>query len=101
MRLWDVATSTLRNTLPGIGSGPVLSLAYSPDGQTLAGGTERNTIGLWDTQTDTLTNTLEHRGIVLSLAFSPDGQTLASGVGDLSCARGGGRNPHRGERRVR
>ena len=83
--LWDMETGSLRNTLPRIdGSGSVLSLAYSPDGLTLAGGTGRNTIGLWNTQTDTLINTLEHRGSVLSLAFSPDDRTLASGVGDIS-----------------
>ncbi|MFM6026615.1 MAG: hypothetical protein ACKPER_27480, partial [Dolichospermum sp.] len=69
----------LLQTLTGHSSG-VLSLAYSPDGQTLASGSDDKTIKLWNTRTGNLLQTLTgHSDSVLSLAYSPDGQTLASG----------------------
>ncbi|MFN7502735.1 MAG: helix-hairpin-helix domain-containing protein, partial [Dolichospermum sp.] len=61
----------------------VWSLAYSPDGQTLASGSRDKTIKLWDVNTGNLLQTLEdHSNQVWSVAYSPDGQTLASGSGD-------------------
>ena len=58
------------------------SLAYSPDGNTLASGSSDNTIRLWDATTGKHKHTLEgHTDWVLSVAFSPDGLTLASGGG--------------------
>ncbi|MFM6091959.1 MAG: eIF2A-related protein [Dolichospermum sp.] len=61
----------------------VYSVAYSPDGQTLASGSGDNTIKLWDVKTGNLLQTLSgHSSSVCSVAYSPDGQTLASGSGD-------------------
>ena len=64
--------------------GPVNSIAFSPDGKTLAAGGEDPIICLWDVDTATRKATLEiHVGPVNSVAFSPDGKTLASaGRGD-------------------
>ena len=60
----------------------ILSVAFSPDGQTLAGGTNEETIRLWDVNTGSEIRTLEgHTAGVYSVAFSPDGQTLAGGGG--------------------
>jgi WD40 repeat protein len=63
----------------------VWSVAFSPDGKTLASGGSDWTIKLWDTATGKERATLKgHRGDVFALAFSPDGKTLASAAGDLS-----------------
>jgi WD40 repeat protein len=61
------------------------ALAYSPDGQLLAGTYEGNQVGLWEAETYRLVGTLAgHEETVLSVAFSADGRRLASaGVDSL------------------
>ena len=61
----------------------VYSIAFSPDGETLASGSSDDTIRLWDAVTGEHKETLTgHEGTVYSVAFSPDGRTLASGGSD-------------------
>ncbi|BCL37395.1 hypothetical protein NSMS1_38420 [Nostoc sp. MS1] len=61
----------------------VSSVAFSPDGQTLASGSGDETIKIWNVSTGRLLQTLTgHSKYVSSVAFSPDGQTLASGSQD-------------------
>ena len=56
------------------------TLAFSPDGKMLAGGSNAGAIHLWNTHTGTKLLTLKgHYNRVSALAFSPDGKTLASG----------------------
>ena len=58
----------------------VVSVAFSPDGRTLASGSWDRTVILWDVSIGQPTRTLKaHHGGVTSIAFSPDGRTLASG----------------------
>ncbi len=69
-------------TLPGH-EASVWSVAISPNGQTLASGSDDTTIKLWNLQTGKLLRTLSgHSSYVLSVAISPDGQTLASASWD-------------------
>jgi len=61
----------------------VASLAFSPDGTTLATGSYDRAVRLWDASTGKLLHTVEgHQEKVEALAFSPDGKLLASGGWD-------------------
>src|SRR5438309_1868007 len=74
----------LRATLQGHKS-MVFSVAYSPDGKTLASGSNDATIRLWDVATGKERATLQgHKDLVRSVAYSPDGKTLASGSNDAT-----------------
>jgi WD40 repeat protein len=67
----------------------VWSLAFSPDGKTLATGSVLGTVLLWDVQTGKRTKTFQRFNVhgreedinaTYSVAFSPDGKFLAAGT---------------------
>ena len=92
-RLWDVATKKEIATLPG--QGTARSIAFSPDGNTLAVAVHVRPIWLWDVATRKEIGPMAHeldefgqvivgRGnsrfdFVRKIVFSPDGNTLVSG----------------------
>jgi WD40 repeat protein len=61
----------------------VLSIAFSPDGDTLAVAEYQKKVSIWDLNTCQLLKELRgHQDVVSSVAFSPDGKVLASGSWD-------------------
>ena len=68
-----------RTQLLNADAGSMVSVAWSPDGRTLAGGTFEGLIKLWNVRTLREVGTLRaHSSMVTALAFSPDGQHLVS-----------------------
>ncbi|MDE0504016.1 MAG: cohesin domain-containing protein, partial [Candidatus Poribacteria bacterium] len=80
VHLWDAKTGEHLFALTG-DFRTVASVAFSPDGKTLAseGG---DTVWLWDVETGALLRVLHgHKWPVVSIAFSPDGAVIASAGG--------------------
>jgi WD40 repeat protein len=60
----------------------VFSLAFTPDGNTLASGSADNTVKFWDVASRREIRTLGPGLPAISMAFSPDGRVLALGLLD-------------------
>ncbi len=83
--LWDRYRGRLLRVLDDGVSPAIHTLAFSPQGDVLAVGTETGQIWLRPVQTSYQGDGLfEHRAAVRALAFSPDGRQLASGD-DTGC----------------
>ena len=88
--LWDATTGRKQKSLTGHAIVSIIkkddtdvevwALAFSPDGNIIASGSQDKTVQLWDIEKQRKLATLEaHEGWVTALAFSADGKTLASG----------------------
>jgi WD40 repeat protein len=91
IKLWDLATNKERATFQGHTKAdresseavyPVMSVAFSPDGKTLAAASDDMTVKVWDVATAKRSTLQGHTHAVYSVAFTPDGKTLASASGD-------------------
>lgn len=95
--LWDTTTHALIRTemeadedvdalnveLKQPHNGPVLAVAFSPNGNTYASGSEDCTVKLWDSNTDRLISTLTgHNSAVTTLQYGSSGNVLLSGSRD-------------------
>ena len=84
-RLWDAKTGKqLHKTILGDQKASIFSIAFSPDGKTIATRNDWN-VRLWDVHTgqqrDVITG--HKRSGLEGIAFSPDGKTVAFGDNEL------------------
>jgi WD40 repeat protein len=82
LSLWDPNTGKLLRKLEGH-HGAISTVAWSPDGKTLATASYDKTVQLWEHASGKQLRTFsEHKAAVLAAAFSPDGKSIASGGSD-------------------
>ncbi|HEX4947343.1 MAG TPA: AAA-like domain-containing protein [Blastocatellia bacterium] len=80
--LWDARTGRRLKSFQGH-HGTVWSIAFSPNGKTLATSGDDGVAKLWDVATGREIASLRGHGyLIATLAFSPDGTTLATGGWD-------------------
>jgi WD40 repeat protein len=84
LQIWSVETGKTLMTIKGEHQAgknrPILSVAFSPDGKTIASGGFDGAITLWDARTGKEQRRIRGPFInILDLEFSPDGKRLACG----------------------
>lgn len=83
IRVWDIATRTIRNTFAGHEQ-DIYSLDFARDGRTIASGSGDRTVRLWDIEQGTNMLTLSIEDGVTTVAISPDTKYVAAGSLDKS-----------------
>ncbi|MBD2563853.1 MULTISPECIES: NB-ARC domain-containing protein [Nostoc] len=82
VKLWDIHTGKCIKTFTGH-TNWVRTVAFHPQGNTIASGGADETVRIWDIETGECLQVLRgHRNWLLSVTYSPDGQTLASSGSD-------------------
>ena len=82
VKLWDISSGNEVASCEGH-KAPVMYIAFSPDGHTLATGSVDHTVKLWNIESAQEVATLRgHQGPVSCVVFSHDGNTLASSSQD-------------------
>jgi len=85
VRVWDAATGRQIQCFQGKRGYDVSSVAFSPDGKTLAAVCDRQNINLWDVSTWQARGALEgHKEPITALVFAPDDKMLFSGSFDTT-----------------
>jgi WD40 repeat protein len=80
--MWDVATRKKRLTLVGH-TDRVWTVAFAPDGRTIASGANDKTVRVWDVVTGSQVRKIDVPAEwIYALTIAPDSQTLAIGAGD-------------------
>ncbi|TDL15087.1 WD40 repeat-like protein [Rickenella mellea] len=87
IRLWDAVTGSHFKTIRMRRSGPVTSLAFSPDGMRIvsaSGFAFNRCVRMWDVVTGVQLSMFELESVIdiFSVAFSPDGKRIVCGSSD-------------------
>ncbi len=78
VKVWSYATGQELFTTEPMGSGPVFGVAFSPDGQRVAGAGDPAVV-IWDSHTGERQLVLKgHKHFVTRILFSPDGKQVAT-----------------------
>jgi WD40 repeat protein len=78
VKVWDAATGRQQSAYTTRST--TRALAFSPDGNKLAAGSEDRRVIVWDVATGAQLSQYVHLDAVWAVAFSPDGRTVASGT---------------------
>jgi WD40 repeat protein len=78
LRLWNADTGAEIAQLAIKPLDPVVALAFSPDGSTLALGLRSSTVELWNVKDRKAVGNFQYQGFLHTVAWSPDGKQLAA-----------------------
>jgi len=82
VKVWDASSGTEVMTMTRQ-DGPVLCVAFSPDGKLITSGNHIMTANIWDAATGVERMTLGgHNGAIYSVMFSPDGRRILTASDD-------------------